>query len=60
MARQQDELDGSINCKPLVDGLLIKKLFLRKNRLFNLLNQKPRLRQECLPSIAGQDATSSF
>ena len=25
MARQQDELDGSINCKPLIDGLLIKK-----------------------------------
>ena len=25
MARQQDELDGSINYKPLVDGLLIKK-----------------------------------
>ena len=25
MARQQDELDESINCKPLIDGLLIKK-----------------------------------
>ena len=25
MARKQDELDGSINCKPLIDGLLIKK-----------------------------------
>ena len=25
MARQQDELDGLINCEPLIDGLLIKK-----------------------------------
>ena len=25
MARKQDELDGPINCKPLIDGLLIKK-----------------------------------
>ena len=25
MARQQDELDGSINYKPLIDDLLIKK-----------------------------------
>ena len=25
MARKQDEFDGSINCKPLIDGLLIKK-----------------------------------
>ena len=29
MARKQDELDGSINCNPLIDGLLIRKLFLR-------------------------------
>ena len=25
MARQQDELEGSISCKPLIDGLLINK-----------------------------------
>ena len=25
MARKQDELDGSINCLQLIDGLLIKK-----------------------------------
>ena len=25
MARKQDEFDGSINCKQLIDGLLIKK-----------------------------------
>ena len=25
MARKQDELDGLINCKPLIDGLLIKQ-----------------------------------
>ena len=59
MARKQDELDGSMNCKPFIDGLLIKKAVSEKNRLFIVLNQKPRLRQECLPSIAGQDGTSS-
>ncbi len=56
MARKQDEFDGSINCKPLIDGLLIKKAVSEKqNKLFILLNQKPRLRQECLPSSAVQD-----
>ena len=25
MVKKQDELDRSINCKPLIDGLLIKK-----------------------------------
>ena len=29
MARKKDEFDGSINCKPLIEGLLIKKAFLR-------------------------------
>ena len=56
MARKQDELDGSTNCKLLIDGLLIKKAALgNKNRLFTLVNQKPHLRQDCLPSIAGHD-----
>ena len=58
--QKEDELDGSINCKPLIDGLLIKKAVSEKqNRLFILLNQKPRQRQECLPSSAVQDGTSS-
>ncbi len=60
MARKQDEYDGSINCKPLIDGVLIKKVVSEKqNRLFILLTQKPRLRQECLPSSALQDGKSS-
>ena len=60
MARKQHEFDESINYKALVDGLLIRKLFLRnKNRLFILFNQKPLLGQECLPSIAVQDGKSS-
>ena len=33
MARKQDEFDGSINCKPLIDGLLIRKLFLRNKKV---------------------------
>ena len=33
MARQQDELDGSINCKPLIDGLLIKKAVSEKKQV---------------------------
>ena len=32
MARQQDELDGSINCKPLIDGLLMKKAVSQKQK----------------------------
>ena len=53
-------MDQSINRKPLIDGLLIRKLFLRhRKRLFILLNQKPRLGQECLPSIEVQYGTSS-
>ena len=59
IARNQDELYGSINFLQLMYGLLINNLFLRnKNRLLILLNQKPHLRQDCLPSIAGQDGTS--
>ena len=58
--RKEDELDGSINCKPLIDGLLIKKAVSEKQkRLFILLNQKPRLHQACLPSSSVQDGTSS-
>ena len=30
MARKQDELDGLINCKPLIDGLLIKQAVSQK------------------------------
>ena len=36
MARKQDEFDGSINCKPLIDGLLIRKLFLRNKKSCSL------------------------
>ena len=32
MARKQDELDGPINCKPLIDGLLIKKAVSQKQK----------------------------
>ena len=32
MARKQDEFDGSINCKPLIDGLLIKKAVSQKQK----------------------------
>ena len=32
MARKQDQLDGSINCKPLIDGLLIKKAVSQKQK----------------------------
>ena len=58
--QKEDELDGSINWKPLIDGLLMKKaVSQKKNRWFILLNQKAHLRQDCLPSIAVQDGTSS-
>ena len=59
--QKEDELDGSINCKPLIDGLLMKKAVSKKqNRWFILLNQKAHLRQDCLPSIFVQDGTSSW
>ena len=32
MARKQDELDGPINCKPLIDGLLIKEAVSQKQK----------------------------
>ena len=32
MARKQDEFDGSTNCKPLIDGLLIKKAVSEKQK----------------------------
>ena len=32
MARKHDELDGSINCKQLIDGLLIKKAVSEKQK----------------------------
>jgi len=32
MARKQDELNGSINFKPLIDGLLMKKAVSRKQK----------------------------
>ena len=32
MARKQHELDGSINCEPLIDGLLIKKVVSKKHK----------------------------
>ena len=32
MARKQDELDGSINCLQLIDGLLIKKAVFEKQK----------------------------
>ena len=32
MARKQDEFDGSINCKQLIDGLLIKKAVSQKQK----------------------------
>ena len=32
MPRKQDELDGSINCKPSIDGLLIKKAVTQKQK----------------------------
>ena len=32
MPRKQDELNGSINCKPLIDGLLIKKAVSQKQK----------------------------
>ena len=32
MARKQDELDGSTNCKLLIDGLLIKKAVSQKQK----------------------------
>jgi len=58
--QKEDELDGSINCKPLIDGLLIKKaVSQKKNSWFTRLNQKAHLRQDCLSSIAVQDGTSS-
>ena len=59
MARKQGEFDGSINCKQLINGLLIKKgVSKKKNRSFTLLNQALRLHQECLPSIVVQDVMS--
>ena len=33
MARKQDEFDGSINCKQLINGLLIKKGVSKKQKL---------------------------
>ena len=30
--QKEDELDGSINCKPLIDGLLIKKAVSQKQK----------------------------
>ena len=38
--QKEDELDGSINCKPLIDGLLIKKAVSQK--------QKPLIHLESL------------
>ena len=32
MARKQDEFDGSINCKPLIDCLLMKKAVSQKQK----------------------------
>ena len=32
MARKQDEFDGSINCKQLINGLLIKKGVSKKQK----------------------------
>ena len=55
-ARKQDEFDGSINCKQLIDGYFLKKVFLiAKNRPFILVNQTSLLRQECLLPIAVHD-----
>ena len=55
-ARKQDEFDGSINCKQLIDGYCLKKVFLiAKNRPFILVNQTSLLRQECLLPIAVHD-----
>jgi hypothetical protein len=31
-AQKEDELDGSINCKPLIDGLLMKKAVSQKQK----------------------------
>ena len=56
--QKEDELDGSINCKPLIDGLLMKLFHRNKNRWFILLNQKAHLRQDCLSLIVLQDGTS--
>ena len=30
--QKEDELDGSINCKPLIDGLLMKKAISQKQK----------------------------
>ena len=30
--QKEDELDGSINCKPLIDGLLMKKAVSQKQK----------------------------
>ena len=30
--QKEDELDGSINCKPLIDGLLMKKSISQKQK----------------------------
>jgi len=30
--QKEDELDGSINCKPLIDGLLMKKVVSKKQK----------------------------
>jgi len=31
--QKEDELDGSINCKPLIDGLLMKKAVSQKKQV---------------------------
>ena len=32
IGQKEDELDGSINCKPLIDGLLMKKAVSQKQK----------------------------
>jgi hypothetical protein len=58
--QKEVELDGSINCKPLIDGLLMKKAISQKQKqVFHSVEPEAHLRQDCLPSIAVQDGTSS-
>jgi len=58
--QKEDELDGSINCKPLIDGLLMKKCCFSETKTGGSFcwTRKRTCAQDCLPSIAVQDGTS--
>ena len=43
MVRKQDELDGSMNCKPLIDGLMIKKAFSKKKQVVHSVESETPL-----------------